>query len=383
MKLPALLNKRSLDFNGSEKRMTILMENTINPPKGKILIVDDREVNLRLLEAMLTPLGHKVYMAHNGKECLDAVVEINPDLILLDVMMPIMDGLATLIHLKSNPATKSIPVIMVTALTELKERINALEKGADDFLSKPINELELKARVNSLLNIKAYHDHLKNHKERLESEVTARTQDLQQAYATIKRTSFETIFRLSRAAEFKDDDTGEHIVRMGHFAGAIARQMGLQDQEIENIFYGAPMHDVGKIATPDAILRKPGKLNAEEWKIMQQHCEQGALILANPETELLTVAETIAISHHEKWDGSGYPKGLAGADIPLAGRITAIADVFDALTSKRPYKEPFSIEKSFAIIRESRGGHFDPAVVDAFFTIEKEILQIKKTYGNK
>lgn len=363
--------------------MTILMENTINPPKGKILIVDDREVNLRLLEAMLTPLGHKVYMAHNGKECLDAVVEINPDLILLDVMMPIMDGLATLIHLKSNPATKSIPVIMVTALTELKERINALEKGADDFLSKPINELELKARVNSLLNIKAYHDHLKNHKERLESEVTARTQDLQQAYATIKRTSFETIFRLSRAAEFKDDDTGEHIVRMGHFAGAIARQMGLQDQEIENIFYGAPMHDVGKIATPDAILRKPGKLNAEEWKIMQQHCEQGALILANPETELLTVAETIAISHHEKWDGSGYPKGLAGADIPLAGRITAIADVFDALTSKRPYKEPFSIEKSFAIIRESRGGHFDPAVVDAFFTIEKEILQIKKTYGNK
>ena len=290
------------------------IDEKIPTPKGKILVVDDLDMNRRLLEALLTPLGHEVFMANDGEECLSEVEKHNPDLILLDVMMPKMDGFATVAHLKSNPKTKAIPVVMVTALTEMNERIKALEKGADDFLSKPINELELRARINSLLNVKAYHDHLKNHQAELEAEVERRTEELQEAFATIKRSSLETIYRLARAAEFRDDDTGEHIIRIGHFSAAIAKHMGLPAQEVENIFYAAPMHDVGKIATPDAILRKPGKLDQEEWKIMQQHSKQGALILEGSDSELLRVAETIAMTHHEKWDGSGYPYGLAKED---------------------------------------------------------------------
>ncbi|MDH5525386.1 MAG: two-component system response regulator [Desulfobulbaceae bacterium] len=358
-------------------------EEKLATPKGKILVVDDMDINRRLLEAMLTPLGHEVFLAGNGLECLTEVEKHKPDLILLDVMMPQMDGFETVAKLKGNPATKAIPVVMITALTEIHERIKALEHGADDFLSKPVNDLELRARINSLLNVKAYHDHLKNHQLELEAEVERRTEELREAFATIKRASLETIYRLARAAEFRDDDTGEHIIRIGHFSAAIAKQMGLSSEDVENIFYAAPMHDVGKIATPDAILRKPGKLDENEWQIMRQHSKQGALILEGSDSELLRVAEVIALTHHEKWDGSGYPRGLAKEEIPIAGRITAIADVFDALTSKRPYKEPFPVEKSFAIIKEGKGSHFDPEAVEAFFAITEKILEIKEQFGNK
>jgi len=359
------------------------MNRNVPPPTGTILAVDDQSFNLRLLEALLTPLGHSVRFATDGMDCLEKVQEEKPDLILLDIMMPRMDGFETVAHLKGNPDTRAIPVVMVTSLTEVDERVKALECGADDFLSKPVNELELRARVNSLLSVKAYYDHMKDYQKKLESEVEHRTEELRQAFATIQRASLETIYRLARAAEFRDDDTGEHIVRIGHFSAAIAKQMGLTEHEAETIFYAAPMHDIGKIATPDAILQKPGKLDAEEWAIMKQHALQGAQILEGSESELLRMAEIIALTHHEKWDGSGYPQGLKGEAIPISGRITAIADVFDALTSKRPYKDPFPLEKAFTIIRESRGSHFDPAVVDAFFAIEDEILRIKQEYKNK
>ncbi len=359
------------------------MNRNVPPPTGTILAVDDQIFNLRLLEALLTPLGHSVRFASDGMDCLDKVRECKPDLILLDIVMPRMDGFETLAHLKEDPDTRAIPVVMVTSLTEVDERVKALECGADDFLTKPVNELELRARINSSLSVKAYYDHLKNYQKKLEAAVERRTEELRQAFSAIKRASLETIYRLARAAEFRDDDTGEHIIRIGHFSAAIAQQMGLPENEVETIFLAAPMHDVGKIATPDAILRKPGKLNGEEWEIMKQHSQQGAQILEGSESELLRMAETIALTHHEKWDGSGYPQGLKGEAIPIAGRITAIADVFDALTSKRPYKEPFPLEKAFAIIRESRGSHFDPAVVDAFFAIEEEILLIKQEFRNK
>lgn len=349
-------------------------------PTGTILVVDDQDFNLRLLEALLTPLGHTVKFATDGIDCLEKVQGINPDLILLDIMMPRMDGFETAAQLKKNAETRDIPVVMVTSLTEVDERVKALECGADDFLSKPVNELELRARINSLLEIKAYHDHILNYQKELESEVAKRTEELQKAFATIKKSSLETIYRLARAAEFKDDDTGEHIIRIGHFSAAIAKQMNLSDHEVETILYAAPMHDIGKIATPDAILRKPGPLTHEEWEIMHQHCQKGALILEGSDSELLQLAESIALTHHEKWDGSGYPSGLLGSEIPIAGRITAIADVFDALTSKRPYKKAFSLEKSFAIIRESSGTHFDPDVVDAFFAISSDIIRIKEEY---
>lgn len=357
-------------------------EDKIPAPIGNILVVDDQDFNLRLLEAFLTPLGHTVRFATDGMDCIEKVQEEKPDLILLDIMMPRMDGFETAVQLKNNAETRRIPLVMVTSLTEVDERVKALECGADDFLSKPVNEMELRARVNSLLEVKAYHDHMRDYQKKLESEVARRTEELREAFATIKRSSLETIYRLSRAAEFKDDDTGEHIIRIGHFSAAIAKHMGLSEQEVETILYAAPMHDVGKIATPDAILRKPGKLDAEEWVIMKQHCQQGALILEDSDSKLLQLAESIALTHHEKWDGSGYPHGLQGSEIPIAGRITAIADVFDALTSKRPYKEPFSLEKSFAIIQESKGSHFDPKVVDAFFAINDEILKIKQEYQN-
>ena len=198
----------------------------------------------------------------------------------------------------------------------------------------------------------------------------------------IKAASLETIYRLSMAAEYKDKETGAHIKRMSRYSAAVTRRMGLDESTIETILYAAPMHDLGKIGIPDLILMKPAKLDPAEWEIMKQHTVIGAKILKGSDAEFIRLGETIALSHHEKWDGSGYPNSLKGIEIPIAGRITAIADVFDALTSKRPYKEPFSVEKSLAIIRKGRGSHFDPDVVDAFFAIQDEILTIKKQYGD-
>ena len=215
----------------------------------------------------------------------------------------------------------------------------------------------------------------------LEDEVTKRTRALRKALEKIKQRSLETILRLSKAAEYKDDDTGNHLLRMSSYCGAISRQLGQEAKQTEQLLHAAPMHDVGKIGIPDHILLKPGKLDANEWEIMKSHSLIGFDILSGSDSSVIQLAATVALTHHEKWDGSGYPKRLKEQDIPLPGRIVAIADVFDALTSKRPYKEPFSTEKSFSIIKESRGTHFDPDVVDAFFRAEEDILKIKKRYS--
>ncbi len=222
---------------------------------------------------------------------------------------------------------------------------------------------------------------MQNYRKELEVEVTLRTEELKQAFEKIKAASLDTIYRLSMAAEFRDDDTGAHIKRMSLYTAAIARSMGLTEHAIENILYAAPMHDLGKIGIADLILLKPAGLTPAEWEIMKQHTLIGAKILKGSDAEFIRLGEVIALSHHEKWDGSGYPTGLKGIEIPIACRITAIADVFDALTTKRPYKEAFSVEKSLAIIREGRGNHFDPDVVDAFLSIQDEILTIKKQYN--
>jgi putative two-component system response regulator len=351
--------------------------------KSKILIVDDNERNLRLIEAMLFPLGYEVILAQDGEEALEKVKEVSPDVILLDIMMPKMDGFEVARQLKEKEDTSIIPIVMVTALREVEDRVKALEAGADDFLTKPIEKTELRARVSSLLKVKAYNDHMRNYQKELEAEVTRRTEQLRQAFEKIKEASLDTIYRLSRAAEYKDEDTGAHIQRMSHYAAAVAGKMGLNRETVETILYAAPMHDVGKIGIPDYILLKPGKLDTNEWVIMKQHTVIGAKILEGSEAQFIELAKVIALSHHEKWDGSGYPKGLKGSKIPLAGRITAIADVFDALTSKRPYKEPFSLERSFNIIKESRGSQFDPEVVDAFFAVEDEILSIREKYKDE
>ena len=214
----------------------------------------------------------------------------------------------------------------------------------------------------------------------MESEVQKRTEELAQAIIKLKQSSLDTIMRLARAAEYKDEDTGAHILRMSSYAAALARHLGLGDEVARWLLYAAPMHDVGKIGIPDYILLKPGKLDADEWVIMKTHTTIGARILSGAHAGYLKLAEIIALTHHERWDGTGYPNGTKGADTPMVGRISAICDVFDALTSKRPYKEAFSVEKSFAIIKEGRGSHFDPRLVDAFFEIEETILQIKDRY---
>ncbi len=348
--------------------------------KPKILVVDDEERNLRLMKAMLIPLGYEVVLARDGIEALDQVRKILPDVILLDIMMPKMDGFEVARQLKEDEEAKIIPIVMVTALKEVEDRVKALEVGADDFLTKPVDNTELRARVNSLLKVKAYNDHMLNHQKELEAEVTKRTEQLQQAFEKIKVASLDTIYRLSRAAEYKDEETGAHIQRMSNYAVAIAHQVGLNEEAQDAILYAAPMHDIGKIGTPDQILLKPGRLDPDEWEIMKQHSITGAQILEGSDAESIKLAEVVALTHHEKWDGSGYPEGIKGSEIPLAGRITAIADVFDALTSKRPYKEPFPLEEAFSIIKEGRGSHFDPRVVDAFLAVEDEILSIKEKY---
>lgn len=351
--------------------------------KPRVLVVDDDERNLRLVEAMLLPQGYEVLLAKDGEEALAKVKEFPPDVILLDIMMPKMDGFEVARRLKENEETGIVPIVMVTALREVEDRVRALEAGADDFLTKPVDQIELRARVSSLLKVKAYNDYMRNYQKDLEAEVTKRTRQLQEALEKIKSASLDTIFRLSRAAEYRDEETGTHIQRISYYAATIARKMGMDEDMVMNILYASPMHDVGKIGIPDHILLKPAKLDPDEWAIMKQHTLIGAKILENSEAEFMKLAETIALTHHEKWDGTGYPKGLKGKDIPIGGRITAIADVFDALTSKRPYKEAFPVDKSLQIIKESGGSHFDPEVTDAFFAVQEEIIKIKQTFKDE
>jgi putative two-component system response regulator len=346
--------------------------------KPLILIVDDQPQNVDLLEAYLVPQGYDTVRAANGQEALEKLSGSQVDLILLDVMMPGMDGFEVTRRIRHDDINRLLPIILVTALSEKEDRVKGIEAGCDDFLTKPVDRIELLARVRSLLKVKAYNDLMSNYRKELESEVTRRTGELKIALEKIKAASLDTIYRLSMASEYKDEETGAHIKRMSRYCAAVARRMGLDEITIETILYAAPMHDVGKIGIPDSVLLKPASLNPVEWEIMKLHTVIGAKILKGSDAEFIRLAETIAQSHHEKWDGSGYPNGLKGADIPLAGRIVAIADVFDALVTKRPYKEPFPWAKSLAIIKEGRGSHFDPDVVDAFIAIQDEIHAIKE-----
>jgi len=349
--------------------------------KPVILVVDDQPQNIELLEAYLVPQNYEVVTAASGEKALEKLSGNPIDLILLDVMMPGMDGFEVTRRIRQDDQHRLLPIILVTALRDMEDRVKGIEAGCDDFISKPFDKMELLARVRSLLKVKAYNDLMQNYRKELEVEVTLRTEELKQAFEKIKAASLDTIYRLSMAAEFRDDDTGAHIKRMSLYTAAIARSMGLTEHAIENILYAAPMHDLGKIGIADLILLKPAGLTPAEWEIMKQHTLIGAKILKGSDAEFIRLGEVIALSHHEKWDGSGYPTGLKGIEIPIACRITAIADVFDALTTKRPYKEAFSVEKSLAIIREGRGNHFDPDVVDAFLSIQDEILTIKKQYN--
>jgi putative two-component system response regulator len=354
---------------------------------SQILVVEDDVMNSRLLTTILTRLGYTVDTAFDGITGLEKVKSSPPDLILLDLKLPRMDGYEVARRLKQADKTKIIPIVVISSFAEVENRVTALEAGADDFLSKPIDQLELRARVQSLLKVKMFNDHMVNYQKILEAEVDKRTQQLSQAYEElksafdkIKQASLDTTFRLAQAAESKDGETGSHIKRIGYYSTSIAKVMGLPPHEIDLILYAAQMHDIGKIGVPDRILLKPGPLDTEEWKIMKLHTVIGGRILSNPESYVIKMAEQIALTHHEKWDGSGYPNGLKGSQIPLWGRISAIVDVFDALTSNRPYKKAFPIDQSLEILKKSTGTHFDPEVSESFFSIQEKILSILREY---
>lgn len=349
--------------------------------------MDDDE-NIRIvLQDILATEGYEIFQAGSGAEAVKLARKAAPDVILLDLQMPDMDGLEVTRKLKKDPSSARIPVIIVTGLDDVHARVEALRLGADDFLIKPPHVAELHARVRSLVKVKAYNDHLLNYQKELEDQVAERTlqlnetlEELKKIHDRLKNSSLDTIYCLSRAAEYKDEDTATHLQRISNYSATIGREIGMNENEVELMLYASPMHDIGKIGVPDRILLKPAKLTKTEWKIMKQHTVFGGKILTVDSNGFIRVAQTIALTHHEKWDGSGYPKGLKGSEIPLVGRVAAVADVFDALSSNRPYKKAFSVEKSFQIIGEGSGGHFDPSVVDSFFNVKEEILSIKKRF---
>lgn len=347
---------------------------------AKVLIVDDEYSIRKLMKTVLEDEGYNVLLAENGQQAIETVKKVPPDVILLDLLMPGMDGLEVLKILKNDDGFTHIPIIVVTALRGLEQMVNAFELGADDFLNKPVNIIELKTRVKAHLKVKAYHDHLLEDQEKLEQEVQKRTEQLREATKRIKEASIETIYRLSRAAEYKDEETGSHIMRINRYSVAIADELGLDKEFKERLFYATPMHDVGKIGVPDAILLKPTELSPEEFEIMKQHTIIGKKILEGSEYQVIKDAETVALTHHERWDGNGYPLGLKRYDIPLMSRIMTVADVFDALVSKRPYKEPIPVDEAVRIIKMGKGTQFDPEIVDAFMKAKDIIIDIKNKY---
>lgn len=330
-----------------------------------VLIVDDTPENISLLKAILKQ-DYGIKVALNGEKALEIAASSQVDLILMDVIMPGMDGFGICRKLKENIKTSRIPVIFVTAKNEIANEETGFACGGVDYITKPVSASIVKARV-------ATHLALYDQNRELEKKVLERT-------AEVAETRLEIIQRLARAAEFRDNETGMHVVRMSRYCQVIAQEYGLSDEDAEVILNAAPLHDVGKIGIPDAILLKPGRLNQEEFEVIKSHCGIGYTIIGKHKSSLLQTAALVALSHHEKWDGTGYPKGLSGEQIPLPGRIVAVADVFDALTSDRPYKKAWSVEDAVEEIRKRSSLHFDPALVEAFMRRLPEIIEIMHQY---
>jgi putative two-component system response regulator len=349
--------------------------------RARILLVDDNPANLDVLSELLRVYERSV--ALDGVTALRLAREVRPDLILLDVMMPRMDGFEVCRRLREDPATAEIPVIFITGLGDDRNETLGFEVGGVDYITKPFNIQVVRARVQTHIELKAGRDALRTENARLEARVEARTAELRAALEGLRMSAIDTVLRLGLAAEYKDDDTGRHVLRMAHYSVAVARSLGWDESNLELLLHAAPMHDIGKIAMPDSILQKPGPLSPAEWTLIKRHPAIGASILSGSDSEVIRLAEVVALAHHEKWDGSGYPRGLVGEDIPLVGRIVAICDVFDALTIRRPYKEAFPVEDALDILRRGSGGHFDPRVVDAFLAALPEILRIRTQFDDQ
>lgn len=342
----------------------------------QIVIVDDVEANLLLLKHFIGQLGesHEVEAFTDPQLALAHCQGAVPDLVIVDYMMPELNGIDFIQRFRAVPGRADIPVLMVTANDELTVRYSALEAGANDFLTKPLDKIEFRARMRNTLALRASQKRLEDRASWLAEEVLKATDE-------VVRRERETILRLSRAAEFRDPETGDHIQRMAHYSWMIAVRLGLPLEQQQLILEAAPMHDVGKVGIPDHILLKPGKLDEAEFAIMKQHPVIGHQILSDSNSPLLQMAATIALSHHEKYDGSGYPLKQKADAIPLVGRIVAVADVFDALTSARPYKAAWELDRAVAFMREQRGLHFDPQCVDVFLDRLDEVQAVRRRFA--
>ena len=322
--------------------------------RPRLLLVDDEPTNLQVLRHILQA-DYRLLFATDGERALQVAREQRPDLVLLDIMMPNMDGYAVCCALKADAATASIPVIFITALDDSQDETAGFDVGGVDYLTKPVSPPVVRARVRTHLSL-------------------VRMDEL-------RETRLQIVQRLGRAAEYKDNETGMHVIRMSHFSQLLALAAGCSPAWAEDLLNAAPMHDVGKIGIPDAVLRKPGPLDADEWATMRRHPEIGAEIIGEHPSGVLQLAREIALAHHEKWDGSGYPRGLAGEAIPLSARIVAIADVFDALTTRRPYKEPWPVQEAMNHIAAQAGKHFDPALVALFAPLLPQLLEIRARWA--
>lgn len=342
---------------------------------ARILIVDDTPANVILLQRVLQMSGYRnVETLTDSREVIHKYITYQPDLLLLDLRMPYMDGLEVLEKLNDIKGNDYIPVIIITAQDDKESRRRGYQLGAKDYISKPIDTAEVLMRISNMLEIRLMHNNLKDSNMQLEEKVVERTKELD----TLQ---LELINRLLLAAEFRDDATGKHILRIGYYAKELSRLVGLLPDVCDNIFHASMMHDIGKIGISDKILLKPGKLTKEEFEQMKTHTTKGAEILKGSSSEIIKIAEVIALTHHERWDGNGYPNGLSGEGIPLIGRITALIDVFDALLSKRPYKGAWEVEQVVFYIENECGRQFDPRIARILLNNIQVFLAIKEEFS--
>ncbi len=346
---------------------------------ARILIVDDEATSVHLLVKVLTDAGYtNVKATQDPKKVEELYNQIKPDLLILDLHMPHMEGFKIMERLKKEQEDPNdyLPILVISQERNRVIQFSALEAGAKDFLVKPYDSIEVLLRIRNFLEVRMLHQEVRAQNKLLEQRVRERTEQLYQ-------TQIDTIQRLSRAVEYRDSETGAHTVRMEQYIYHLSIALGFGEEESKTISTASLLHDVGKIGIPDSILQKPGELTLEEWEVMKTHTTIGAKLLYGSASSFLKMGEEIALTHHEKWDGTGYPRGLKGNDIPMAGRICGLCDVFDALTSQRPYKEAWPDDKALKEIEKEKGSHFDPHMVECFFEILPQIRRVFQEYGEK
>ncbi|MCK8824028.1 response regulator [Fuchsiella alkaliacetigena] len=379
-----------IDSQAKIKKDTSSVPKAEDKQEHLVLVVDDVKMNRNLLKRRLNKLNCQVKEAKGGYEALELLQKNSFDLILLDIMMPGLDGYQVLSKIKKDKELKHLPVIMISAVDEMDSVVRCIEDGAEDYLAKPFNPILLKARVNACLTKKRFHDQQEAYQQRIEEYNLLLEQRVRKQVKKITKAQMETIFALSKLTESRDQETGFHLERIREYAKLLALELRktefyeeiIDDEFIDIIYAASPLHDIGKVGVPDRILQKPGQLSDDEFELMKTHTTLGAETLRavdkeSADNKFVKMGIEIAESHHEKWNGQGYPQAKRGKEIPLPARIVALADVYDALRAKRHYKEPFSHKKSKKIILESRGSHFEPAIVDSFIALEAKFEEIR------